>query len=175
MMPLPEGLNIFNFLIEKLSNAFKLHHSNNLVLAVHFGSTARGELKPYTDIDLYLAFKKLESDRFKSQELFNIYEESVKYEIKQLYMGGFHLDFSPHIYSAESIFVFKRFYLDFPEEAKILFQVNENGTELIQKIVEMRITQNIQLKHFNGIRVWDGSGNLKPGEKFNPKLGGVDN
>jgi hypothetical protein len=160
-------------LLEKLSRSFAAASGGSTqapLLALHFGSTARGIIKPITDIDLFLVFSDLPNGRFERQGLFAPFEAAVTPELEALRLAGYHLDFSPHIVAREALNSFHGLYLDFPEEARVLYDPQQLGVTLLERVRRVRLRHGMRVETVAGHRVWNCRGNLAPGVPFDPEF-----
>lgn len=164
-----QAMRLFDSMMEELAEALRDPTNAPLpLIAVHFGSTARGVLRNPTDIDLFIVFEKLEGSRFERQKAFDRFESAVAGRLKALREGGFELAFSPQLHTPEVLDRFQRIYLDFPEDGRILVDRGAVGEKLMERIRAMRTRHGMRIEYVNGLKVWNCRGDLRPGEPFRP-------
>ena len=138
------------------------------LLALHFGSTARGIIKPITDIDLFLVFAKVPKGRFERQALFTQFEEFVRKDFDALRNSGYLLDFSPIIVSTDALASFRGIFLDFPEDARVIYDPDIMAPSFLERIRSLRNRHGVRPEFVAGHRVWNCRGDLAAGAKFEP-------
>jgi predicted nucleotidyltransferase len=108
-------------LIKGLLNALLSRWGDNLVSLVVYGSVARGEARRDSDVDLVIVGRNLPKSRFKRLELFEDAESSIEDLVNELWLRGYHFDFSPIILSVDEARRHRPLYLDLVLDAVIVF------------------------------------------------------
>lgn len=122
---------------------------DDLVSFVVYGSVARGEARPDSDVDLLLVLRNPPRSRLKRQELFMEIERGVEEYVEILREQGFNVDFSPVIKSVEEAKVFSPLYLDMVEDAVVLYDKDGFFTGVLERL-------KARLRELGAERVWVG-------------------
>ncbi len=108
-------------LLRRLLEEMRRRWGERLVSLVVFGSVARGEAGPGSDIDLLVVVEGLPRSRFRRQDEFMEVEETLEDVIDRLRSLGLNPDFSPILKTPEEAARFSPLYLDMVEDAVILY------------------------------------------------------
>lgn len=123
-------LSLLNKLLEEMIRVL----GENLVSFVVFGSVARCEAGPDSDVDLLIVAKNLPKGRLKRQDLFMEIEEKLEEDIESLRQRGFNVDFSPIIKSVEEASVISPLYLDMVEDAVVLYDKDGFFSKILESV-----------------------------------------
>lgn len=107
---------------------------DELVSFVVFGSVARCEARPDSDVDLLLVLRNPPRGRFRRQELFMEIEEGVEKEVEALRQRGYNVDFSPIIKSIEEAERVSPIYLDMVEDAVVLYDKDGFFSGILERL-----------------------------------------
>ena len=94
---------------------------SRLVSLVVFGSVARGDAGPDSDVDLIVVVEGLPKSRFRRQELFEEAEREVEDVVEGLRREGFNVDFTPILLAPEEAERHRPLYLDVLVDGVIVY------------------------------------------------------
>ena len=129
---------------------------DDLVSVVLFGSVARGEATPTSDIDILLVVRGLPAKgAFKRRAVIEPVRERITEDLESLWQKGVYVDFVEVLYTPEEAQVVRPIYLDMTEEAVLLYD-KEGFFEGILKRLRERLREiGAQRKTLGKIRYWD--------------------
>ena len=108
-------------LIAKLVERLKEEFGDNLVSVVLYGSVARGDYRPDSDIDLLLVFGELPRAQFARRDMVSRLEREAEREVPQrLEEGQYHV-FTTVLKTREEARHTAPYYLDMTTDAVILY------------------------------------------------------
>ena len=136
----------------------------NLTSVVLFGSVARGEARPDSDIDLLVICRELPAGAFRRQEVLEPVQERLQVELDRLWEQGCYTDFTEIIKTETEAQKTHLLYLDMTEEAVILFDRGEFFARVLARVRERLRELGAQRKQLGRIRYWDLKPDFKPGE-----------
>lgn len=141
-------------------------YGDRLVSVVVFGSVGRGTPNPESDIDILVVVRNLPSGVRKRQLEFMDLEKEIEPFLKGLNKEGLHLELSPILKTPEEVKKGSLLFLDFLEDARILYDENDffrlflvELKKRLEKLGAKRIKQGDRWH-------WDLKPDLKPGEVF---------
>ena len=111
----------YRTVLTKLVESLLKKFGDDLISVVLYGSVARGEARPDSDIDLIIVIKNLPKSKFKRQDLFIEIENELEPLINELQERGYYIDFSPILKTLEEAQKITPLYLDLIYDAVILF------------------------------------------------------
>lgn len=129
----------FDCLGEKIKDAVLKVFGEQLVSLVLFGSYARGEPRPGSDIDLLIVLRTLPVERMELHELLDKVEENLKELYSSFEKIGYKPVLSPVVLDMNIASRIRPLYLDIIFDAKILFDENDfikNVFERLRKKLE---------------------------------------
>jgi len=136
----------------------------NLVAVALFGSVARGEASPDSDVDLFIVCRELPHGAFRRQKVIEPVWEKVQAEADKLQAQGIATEFTEIICTAEEAQRFRWFYLDMTEEVVLLFDREGFFARILENL-------RLRLKELGARRLkagkrsyWDLKPDLQPGE-----------
>ena len=132
---------LLHMAIEKLGD--------NLISLVVFGSTARGEAKKDSDLDILIIARELPKRRLRRQDLFMEIEEGLEHELEELRKLGYNIDFSPILKTVDEARKPSPLYLDMIEDAVILFDREDFFRGVLEHM-------RSRLEELGAERVWVG-------------------
>ena len=138
----------------------------SLVAIVLFGSVARREATPYSDIDLLIVAEKLPQGRFARQEWLQAAENLLEPKRRSLYKEGMLTDFCPIIKTPEEARQITPFYLDFVEDAVILYERDGFFSAVLEKLRQSLSRLGARRMRLGKIRYWELKPDYVPGEIF---------
>jgi len=121
--------------IEKeLARAFLEVFDDMLTSLVLYGSYARREAKPNSDLDIIVVVSDDLEDRFKVHTMIDRVEELLKTLIERLKNKGYTPILSPYILTQSQAKVFRSLYIDAVFDAKILYDRNSFMENILKKV-----------------------------------------
>ena len=108
-------------LAERYADCARRSLGQNLTSVVLFGSVARGEATPESDIDLLLVARQLPKGAFQRRTLLDPARESLLTDLEVLWAEDIYVDFSDMIKTEAEAQRFHLLYLDLTEEAVLLY------------------------------------------------------
>ncbi len=137
---------------------------DDLVSVVLFGSVARQECRPYSDIDLVIILREAPKSAFRRREILEPIRAEFEHELEKLWEKGCYVDFAEVIMTADEAKKTHRLYLEILEDGIILYDVKnffggilEDLRSKLQKIGACRRT-------LGKLRYWDLKPDFKPGD-----------
>lgn len=138
-------------LSKKLTETLKRNLGEKLVSVALFGSVARGEAGPDSDLDILVICEDLPRSRLSRTELFLKSEKELDPLLEKFYEQGYGLTISPVILTPEEARQIPALFLDMTEDAVILFDRENFLSELLEKL-------RAWLRDSGAERVWLGRG-----------------
>jgi len=151
-------------LAERYAQLAKSHLGENLVSIALFGSVARGEATPYSDIDLLVVCRDLPRGMFKRHALLEPIKERLQSDLERLWKQGVYTDFTELVYTTEEASRFHWVYLDMLEDALILYDRDGFLQGVFERLRERLKELGAQRKRLGKLRYYDLKPDLKPGE-----------
>lgn len=150
-------------LARQYTEALKRHFGDRLVSVVLYGSAARGDYTPSSDIDLLIIAEGLPASRLeRSRILVEMEEKEFYHTLAELHRKGIYTDFSTRMKTPDEARKFTPFYLDLTEDAIILYDKGEFFGRLLERFRE-------RLRELGARRIWRGRTwywEIKPGLKW---------
>lgn len=160
-----EELNLaLRQIAEKYAEVAEEVLGENLVSIALFGSVARGEAGPSSDIDLFIVCRHLPRGMFKRHKLLEPVRQRLQGELERLWKQGVYADFTELICTEEEARRFRWIYLEMIEEALILFDRGGFLKEVFESLRKRLRELGAQRKRMGKVRYWDLKPDLKPGE-----------
>lgn len=138
----------------------------SLVSVVLFGSVARGEATPLSDIDVLVVAEGLPPDRWARRDRLEPATEALRPRLDALRAQGILTDILALYKTPAEASRFRPLYLDMTEDAILLYDrdgffagVLEGVRASLRRLGSRRLTRG-------GIRYWDLKPDYKPGEVF---------
>lgn len=120
---------------DALVDAFLRVFKDNLISLVLFGSYARGEPEPDSDIDLLVVLGRVD-DRYAIQKDLDEVEELLKPLFNDMSVCGFRSYLSPIVLSKEQALVVRPLYIDLVFDANILYDREGFMFKLLSRLKE---------------------------------------
>jgi len=108
-------------LIERFVERLREEFGDNLVSVVLYGSVARGDYRPDSDIDLLLVFEELPRGAFARRDTVSWLEREVEREVPQRLEEGQYHAFTTILKTREEARHTAPYYLDMTTDAIILY------------------------------------------------------
>ena len=138
--------------IEKFVSDLKTYYKERLVSIVLFGSIARGEAKPESDIDMLIVAKDLSID----------YLTRIEELIKNVKYGA---EIQPIIFDVKEASICRPLYLDILDEGKILYDKNDFIKGIFDKMRKrLKELGAVKIKLEDGSWYWKIKPDIKYGE-----------
>jgi predicted nucleotidyltransferase len=139
---------------------------DNLTSVLLFGSVARGEAHPQSDIDLLVVCRRLPHGAFRRRDLLEPIRERIREHLEPLWRQGQYTDVVEVIKSEEEARHTRLLYLDMTEDAILLYD-REGFFEAILAGLRRRMAKLGSVRRRLGkVRYWDLKPDFKPGERI---------
>lgn len=177
---LREGVNVLQMkkvgyvtyegLLKRFLALLREEYKDEIIAVVLYGSVARGEAEPTSDLDLIVVIEDSSSSYEKSTKRFILkVEDRLKdgEEFRNLVKNGFYPELKPIILSRSEASINRYIFLDLMDDAVILFDRNnffKERLEALRKRLQELRSKKVQLK--DGGWYWILKPDLKFGEVF---------
>ncbi|MFQ6058251.1 MAG: nucleotidyltransferase domain-containing protein [Anaerolineae bacterium] len=149
-------------LIERFVQRTKEAFGDNLVSIVLYGSVARDDYRPDSDIDLLLVFEELPRGAFARRNLISPLEQEIEREVPQRWEEGQHHGFTTILKTREEAKYTVPYYLDMTTDAILLYDKGDFFKGVLDRL-RARMEELGSKKVYIGDKwYWD----LKPDSKF---------
>jgi predicted nucleotidyltransferase len=148
-------------LAEKYTRLAREHLGTNLVSVALFGSAARGEATPNSDIDLLVVCEDLPKGMFKRHALLEPIRAQLQDDLERLWKQGIYADFTELIYIRDEANRFHWVYLDMLEDAVILYDESGFLQSVFERLRKRLVELGAQRKTIGKIRYYDLKPDLK--------------
>jgi predicted nucleotidyltransferase len=155
---------ILKAITKKYVSLIKQELEDNLVSIVLFGSVARGEATPHSDIDLFIVCENLPQGRMKRRFLFEDIKNKLQNDLEKLWKQEIYTDFIELIYTKDEAKRFRFLYLNMLEDAIILYDKENFIKNLFNKLRYQLNILGTQCKTLGKIRYYVLKPDLKIGE-----------
>jgi len=139
---------------------------DNLTSVVLFGSVARGQARPNSDIDLLIVCRRLPQGAFRRQALLEPVRQQLQARLEPLWEQGCYVDFTELLKDEAQAQRHRLLYLDMTEEAVLLFDRNNFFADVLARLRKRLKELGSQRKQLGSIRYWDLKPDFKPGEEI---------
>ncbi|HOT06808.1 MAG TPA: nucleotidyltransferase domain-containing protein [Methanotrichaceae archaeon] len=109
---------------------------DNLVSIALYGSVARGQATPSSDIDLFVVLQEAPSGMLNRRRLLQPVRDSLMPELEELWVQGIYADFIEVIRTRTEAQQFHPLYLDMSQEAVLLYDRDRFLETLLEKVRE---------------------------------------
>lgn len=140
--------------------------AHRLVSVVLFGSVARGEATPFSDIDLLVVAEGLPKGRSARRRELQMADQAVEGELMALHEKGVASDLCVIIQTPEEATAIRPLYLDFVEDAVILYDKGGFFAQVLARLKRSLERLGARRLHLGKVRYWDLKPDLTPGEVF---------
>ncbi len=138
----------------------------NLVSLALFGSVARGEAGPESDIDLFLVCRTLPRGMPKRHRFLEPIRARLQEELEELWREGVYADFTELPYTQEEARHFHWVYLDMLEDAVILVDRGDFLKGVLEDLRRKLEKLGARRHTLGRVRYWVLKENLRPGEEI---------
>lgn len=142
-------------LAKRYSAAAKEILGCRLISIALFGSVARGQARPSSDIDLYVVLSEAPSGMLGRRHLLDPVRQSLASELEALWDQGIYADFVEVIRSRHEAERFHPLYLDMSREAILLCDRDHFLKSLLEKVDESLRNGGADRKTMGRFRYWD--------------------
>lgn len=150
--------------LDSLFDRIKTFYQANLVSLAVYGSYARGENRPDSDIDLLIVLQKMEGERLARQEAF---VREIEIPLDPLWSAcakeGFHMEISTLILDRRQAGSFMPLYLDMAEHCVILFDRDQFFQRRLDQVRQQMKRWGSRKQKVGGHWYWE----IRPGTKWN--------
>jgi uncharacterized protein len=129
-----------------------------LVSIALYGSVARGEAGPNSDIDLFVVLKEPPKGMLRRRALLGPVRERLTPELEKLWSRGMYTDFIEVIRSQAEAHHFHPLYLDMTAEANMLYDSEGFLGKLLHKVQERLNSLGAQRRKLGRLSYWDLQG-----------------
>jgi predicted nucleotidyltransferase len=139
---------------------------DNLTSVVLFGSVARGEAGPESDIDLFIVAERLPKGCFARRGCLEEVRARVEPLLEQLHTQDIWTDFTELIHTQEEAERIRPLYLDMVEDAVILYDREGFFAGVLNRLRDRLRQLGSRRIHIESGWYWDLKPDFKPGEVF---------
>lgn len=163
-------MDALNRALRKLAKAYaqglRADLGDDVISVVLFGSLARGEATPYSDIDLLVVARNLPTGRRARLERILAVDQRIEKQLNDLRSRGIFSDVCPILKTPEEAAQIRPLYLDFVEDA--VFLVDRDGffASILDRLKSrLKVLGSIR-RQMGKIRYWELKPDYRPGEIF---------
>jgi len=135
-----------------------------LVSVALYGSVARGQARPTSDIDLFVVLREAPPAMIRRRALLEPVREQLTLELEVLWKQGHYADFVEVIRSQVEATAFHPLYLDMAMEAVVLYDAQGFFGQVLQRVRERLAALNSQRRQLGRHWYWDLKPEFTPGE-----------
>lgn len=146
--------------------ALKAAWGEALVAAALFGSVARGEAGPLSDVDLLLVARHLPAGRLARHRLLEPADEAVEPLLAALRRRGAFADVSPVLKTPAEALRPVPLYLDLVEDAVILYDPESFLAGVLERLRGSLRRLGARRRQRGRLRYWELKPDYRPGEVF---------
>ncbi|MBL7073848.1 nucleotidyltransferase domain-containing protein [candidate division KSB1 bacterium] len=164
-------MKVYPLLMQLMTDFVKLlqkHFKDNLVSVVLYGSAARGQLSPSSDVDVCVVMNALPKSRYKRVKIiFPLLKEMRdKDSYIELYNSGYYPEISPLLFTKNEIRDTKPIFLDMIDDGIILLDDGTFGKKLEEIKERMKALGSKKIYLDDGSWYWNLKPDIKLGEVF---------
>ncbi|MBI4489840.1 MAG: nucleotidyltransferase domain-containing protein [Deltaproteobacteria bacterium] len=137
---------------------------DNLTSVVLFGSVARGEAGPRSDVDLLVVCRDLPRGAFRRREALGPIRERLQEDLDRLWAEGITTDVIEVIKTEAEARRTHLLYLDMTEEAVLLFDRDGFFGDVLAGLRRRLTELGAVRRRLGDVRYWDLKPDFKPGE-----------
>lgn len=131
---------------------------DQIVSIALYGSLARGEAGPGSDIDLFVVLNNAPSGMLKRRRILDPVRESLTPEISRLWRDDFYIDFVEVIRTRSEAEKFHPLYLDMSQEAVLLHDRDGFLEKVLVEVGEELERRGAERRFMGNFWFWDLSG-----------------
>ncbi|HDN80363.1 MAG TPA: nucleotidyltransferase domain-containing protein [Chloroflexi bacterium] len=129
-----------------------------------YGSVARGEADPESDIDLFIILRDAPRGMLRRRELLEPIRQRLMPELESLWEQGIYTDFVEVIRTEDEAQLFHPLYLDMIAEAKLLYDRGGFLRKVLEKINQRLEELGAQKESLGRTYYWNLKAQFTPGE-----------
>jgi predicted nucleotidyltransferase len=129
-----------------------------------YGSVARGQSSPASDIDLLVILKEAPKGALRRRALLEPIREQLTAELESLWEQGIYTDFAEVIRSEAEARLLHPLYLDMTIDAELLYDRDGFLEKVLAKLKGRLEELGAQRRSLGQTHYWDLKPDLKPGE-----------
>jgi uncharacterized protein len=137
---------------------------DRLVSIALYGSVARGQAGPNSDIDLYVVLREAPAGMLSRRHMLELLRDAFVVELEELWSQGIYADFIEVIRTQAEARKFHPLYLDMSGEAILLYDQDKFLEKLLAKVREELISGGAERIAMGKSWYWDLSGSSIPEE-----------
>ena len=122
-------------IFHQLSQWNKTSAPHRLLAMIHFGSTARGIVKPATDIDVLCIFNSFPAEHLEKRTMLELFEANTQTPLKTLKNEGLDWTLSVLPRTQDQLEYFSPLFLDLALEGKVVLDSQLVGANFIASIL----------------------------------------
>jgi len=165
-IPSPELNAALRALAEAYVAALREHWGDALVSAVLFGSVARGEAGPASDVDLLLVMEALPRGRLARHRYLEPADAAVEPLLEALRGKGVYADLSPILKTPAEAAKPVPLYLDLTEDAVVLYDRDGFFQGVLQRLRDSLRRLGARRLRLGTVRYWELKPDYRPGDVF---------
>jgi predicted nucleotidyltransferase len=156
----------FSHLADRLQEECVRHYADRLVSVVLYGSTARGTMRPDSDIDVLIVADPLPEGRMARMSEFDVVEQALAGDLVEAAAGGIHTYLAPVFKTPTEVQHGSPLFLDMTLEARILFDRDDFIAGYLDGLRSRMRQLGSRRVQFHGGYYWVLKPDLKPGEEI---------
>ncbi len=137
---------------------------DNLTSVALFGSVARGQANPRSDIDLLVVLKEAPRGALRRRALLEPVRQQLTADLEPLWERGIYTDFVEIIRSEAEACLFHPIYLDMTVAVELLYDRDGFLRDLLQNVRRRLEELGAERRSLGSIHCWDLKPNLAVGE-----------
>ena len=134
---------------------------DQLISIALYGSVARGQADPTSDIDLFVMLQQAPSGMLSRRRLLDPVHESLASELDGLWRQGTYADFIEVIRTRSEARQFHPLYLDMSQEAILLYDRDRFLENLLERVGQHLMSRGAKRKFMGRFWYWDLSGSTR--------------
>lgn len=155
----------YRALAERFAAALRDRLGDQLVSVVLYGSVARGEARPESDIDLFVVVESAPRSRWERDAMLEPVERALSAEIRRSWDQGLWAHFAWTLKTREEAARTRPLYLDMTEDAVLLFDRDGFFGGVLDRLrAKLREMGARRLQASEGYCYWDLKPDWKPGD-----------
>lgn len=135
-----------------------------LVSIVLFGSVARRQCRPTSDIDLIVVLRDAPGTALARRAILEPVRTSLDPLLESLWREGLFTDFTEIIFTASEVKKTHRLFLEVIEDGVILHDSNGFFAGVLERLKDGLLRLGAQRKTIGNLRYWDLKPDFKPGD-----------
>ena len=136
----------------------------SLISAVLFGSVARGEAGPESDVDLLLVVRGLPSGRFDRTDALGPLDDAVEPTLTKLHAQGIPARVSPVLKTPAEAEKLVLLYLDLAEDGILIVDRDDFFARILERLRQRLAELGSERRRLGRVHYWVVKPGLKPGE-----------